>query len=225
MAMDKIWEKIHKTQNWGGYPTEHVIRFVARNYYCGNRSKTKILDFGCGAGNHAWYLAREGFDTYAFDGSKYAVENAEKKLSSENLSAHFAVLDGINISYEDNFFDAVIDNVCICSNILSDIKQMYQNIFRVLKGGGKLLTVCFGTETYGYGLGKEVENGTFTEISDGPLHERGNIHFYEKSDIKSILEDIGFKVLTVDVILYTDNEKPIQQYIVQAEKLQNAGML
>ncbi len=47
-SFDETWEQIHSTQEWGKYPSEIVIRFIARNYYKGNRSETKILDFGCG---------------------------------------------------------------------------------------------------------------------------------------------------------------------------------
>lgn len=47
-SFDQTWEEIHKNQSWGKYPTEHVIRFIARNYYSQERSKIKILDFGCG---------------------------------------------------------------------------------------------------------------------------------------------------------------------------------
>lgn len=120
----------------GGYPAEHIIRFIARNYYKTERKQVKILDFGCGGGNHTWYLAREGFDTYAFDGSPYAVENAKKKLEKEGLRADIRVLDGVNMEYEENFFDAVIDNVCICTNTLQNIKKMYANVHKVLKEGG-----------------------------------------------------------------------------------------
>lgn len=70
--------KIHSTQEWGRYPSETVIRFITRNYYKAEREKIKILDFGCGAGAHTWNLAREGFDEYAFDGSKSAMDKAEK---------------------------------------------------------------------------------------------------------------------------------------------------
>lgn len=65
-SFSEEWEKIHSTQEWGRYPSETVIRFIARNYYKTEREKIKILDFGCGAGAHTWYLAREGFDVYAF---------------------------------------------------------------------------------------------------------------------------------------------------------------
>lgn len=61
-SFDQSWEEIHAKRIWGGYPSEHVIRFVARNFYgVQNRDCVRILDFGCGAGAHTWYLVREGF--------------------------------------------------------------------------------------------------------------------------------------------------------------------
>ena len=83
-SFDNEWEKIHASQEWGKYPSENVIRFIARNYYSKDRLKTRILDFGCGAGSNTWYLAKEGFDVYAFDGSVSAVEKTKKRLKEEN---------------------------------------------------------------------------------------------------------------------------------------------
>ena len=48
-SIDPIWEEIHSRQEWGQYPSEHVIRFIASNYYRAlDRNAVKILDFGCG---------------------------------------------------------------------------------------------------------------------------------------------------------------------------------
>ncbi len=82
-AFSQEWEEIHKKQQWGTYPSEQVIRFVARNFYKKEREKVKFLDFGCGAGANTWYLAREGFDVYAFDGSESAINRARFFLESE----------------------------------------------------------------------------------------------------------------------------------------------
>ena len=84
-SFDETWEEIHATQEWGKYPSESVIRFAARNYYKSDRKDVKILDFGCGGGSHTWYLAREGFDVYAFDGSQSAVKNVKVRLEQEGL--------------------------------------------------------------------------------------------------------------------------------------------
>ena len=72
----EIWEEIHTKQEWGKYPPENLIRFIARNYYKMKRESVKILDFGCGGGACTWFLAREGFDVFAFDGSPTAVKKA-----------------------------------------------------------------------------------------------------------------------------------------------------
>ena len=218
--MDKIWDEIHSSREWGAYPSEHVIRFFARNYYNAIRSgnEIKVLDFGCGGGAHTWYLAREGFKTYAFDGSKYAVNNAEKKLASEGLNAEFKVGDGLSIDYEEGFFDAILDNVCVYANPIEDIKKMYKRIYSFLKWGGKLLTVCFSDNTYGFGRGTRLEDGTFSDIDEGPLKDRGICHFYNEDEILGILVEIGFKNVQIDKILYTDRGYKVEQLVVQAEK-------
>ena len=77
-TFDKAWEKVHREREWGKYPSEDIIRFVARNYYRENRTEIKILDIGCGQGANTWYLAKEGFQTYGFYGSESAINKAKK---------------------------------------------------------------------------------------------------------------------------------------------------
>ncbi len=220
-SMDEIWEKIHSTGKWGAYPSEHVIRFIARNYYNTDRSKVRILDFGCGQGAHTWYLAREGFDTYAFDGSSSAVKKAKEKLKAEGLKAHFEVIEGTDIvnNYNESFFDAIIDNACIYANRIDDIIVMYQNVFKTLKKNGKLLTVCFGEELDGYQTGEEIEPGTYKNIKDGVLAERGVSHIFSEEELTNILEKTGFHIFRCDWIKYVDNGCLVHQYICEAGKM------
>lgn len=217
-AFDETWEELHKSRQWGIYPTEHVIRFVARNYYDKDREKIKILDFGCGGGAHTWYLAREGFDTYAFDGSKSAVERVKERLRLEGLTADLRVRDGIALDYEEDFFDCVIDNVSIYSNCLEPIRKMYQDIYRFLKKGGKFLTSSFSTNTNGYGEGTCVEEGTYRDIPEGNLAGRGTAHFWKESELREVITQTGFGSVQVDTIRYTDHGRVVEQYVLTAEK-------
>ncbi len=212
------WEIIHSTRGWGRYPNESIIRFVARNFYDKNRTQVKILDFGCGQGAHTWYLAREGFDTYAFDGSLSAVEKAKRYLESENLKADFRVMDGINIDYPDLFFDAVIDSVTIGHNKIDNIRRMYEKVFKVLKHEGKLFTSFFSTDTSGYGTGKEIEKGTFFNVELGPLKDKGNVHFWTKNEFFDTVRKVGFENIKIDENKYTDAENSIDLLILTAEK-------
>lgn len=217
-SIDEIWEKIHSNRAWGVYPSEHVIRFVARNYYSKCRSDIKILDFGCGQGAHTWYLAREGFDTYAFDGSESAVKKTKTKLDKEGLNAKLSVFDALSIDYPFEYFDAVIDSLCIYSNRISDIRKMYESVFRILKSGGKLLTICFGEDVEGYTSGQEIEHGTYEEITQGALAQRGRTHIFTKAELIEILREIGFSEVICEWCKYTDRGNLIHQYICTATK-------
>lgn len=217
-SFDNEWEVIHSTQEWGMYPTEHVIRFVARNYYKTERNQIKILDFGCGTGAHSWYLAREGFDVYAFDGSESAIKRAKVRFEKEHLKAHFEIADALDIYYPDEYFDAVIDNVCVYGNLIQNIKKMYFNIYRMLKPGGKLLFTCFGKRTDGYGSGEALEKDTYVHISEETLKGRGTTHFFSSQELEDILMGVGFKNVDIDTILYTDNHVQVEQFLAIARK-------
>lgn len=213
------WEEIHRENDWGRYPSETVIRFVARNYYKGRRDEIKILDFGCGAGANTWYLAREGFDVWAFDGSPSAVKKAEDYLAGEGYqNVHFDVLDGAALTYEDDFFDCVIDNVCIYANTKECINEMYRECHRVLKTGGRIFTSVFGIETDGYETGERIEPGTYREITTGVLSGRAVAHFFEKEEFKNTLQTAGFQKIEIDEMYYTDNGVRVSMFIAKAEK-------
>lgn len=225
-SFDNIWEKIHSTQEWGQYPNEDVIRFIARNYYNkkgggDNRKNIKILDFGCGAGANTWYLAREEFDVYAFDGSESAVKKAQSKLENDNLHATFKVCDALYIDYDNEYFDCIIDSAVIYSNLLSNINKMYQKIYDMLKIGGKFFTTGnFTLNVTGYNTGVEIEKNTFRDLKEGPLANRGTIHFFSDIELKELLLNVGFKNIKLDKLKRTEKNQiyTIEYYILEATK-------
>lgn len=220
-SIDPKWEEIHADREWGQYPTEYVIRFIARNYYdVPDRAAVRVLDYGCGGGGHTWYLSREGFDTYAFDGAPSAVQKVRLRMEREKLNVHLDIYDALNPSYEDNFFDAIVDNFCVAMNTTEEINMMYKEIYRILKPGGKLLTAQFGKNTAGYATGIRVDEGTFFKIENVQLEDVGKTHFTDKTEMKSILEQTGFVNIDIDTVLYTDRGVKIEQIIVRADKLE-----
>jgi SAM-dependent methyltransferase len=186
--MDPIWEETFQTEEWGKYPPEHVIRFVARNFYaCPDRQAIRLLDAGCGPGGSTWYMAREGFRVAGIDGSSTAIERANTRLRTEGLSAELQVGDYVVLPWPDEFFDGVIDNFSFYSNLCADWQLAVDEVFRVLRSGGLFLTCSFTPNCWGYGIGRTVEPGTFTDIPEGPLYSRGLAHFISEGELRHLL--------------------------------------
>lgn len=220
-TFDTRWEEVHSEREWGRYPSEDVIRFVARNYYKRDRENTRILDMGCGAGTVTWYLAREGFDAYAYDGSKSAVERAKKRLQEEGVSAKITVADAADLKYESDFFDAIIDSAVICANTDKGIRSILRECYRVLKNGGKIFSSgLFKVGMTGYGLGEKLEDNTYREITEGPLAHIGTIHFFDRDQIIEYWESAGFQNIRIDSLDRTDYNGSIKisYYMVEGQK-------
>ena len=144
---NKKWEQIHQRQDWGKYPPEELVRFVARNYYkVKDRSKVSFLDLGCGLGAASWYLAREGFDVWGIDGSKTSIDKVIVRFRKENLQGFFENNDYLKTSYSNNIFDCVIDVCSIQHNSPKDQQLIINNIYKWLKPGGKVFSMMFESE-------------------------------------------------------------------------------
>lgn len=220
-SRDETWEKIYRSQAWGKYPPEELIRFMARYFYSApDRKKVKILDFGCGTGASSWYLSREGFCLYGIDGSKTAIGIAEERFKKEGLTGEFKVGNFIKTDYPDNFFDGIADVTSIQHNTRENILMILKEIHRILKPGGKFFSMALNTESYGYGLGEKVEANTYRDIPSGPLAGRGTIHFFDEEELKELFDKSGFKLVSLELSERTlDNRtKRISHWIIGASK-------
>mgnify|MGYP001577668830 CR=1 FL=1 len=187
MSWDPIWEGVFRSREWGRYPPEELIRFIARHFYSvSDRGQVKILEVGCGAGANLWYLAREGFDAYGIDGSQTAIVKAERRMQEEGVKAHLQVGDIIRLGevYPTGFFDAVIDVACLEHNRMNAIQVILDQVLLVLKPGGRFFSMMAAVDTYGAELGKEVEPGTFIDIAEGPVSGIGLCHFFTLEEVQ-----------------------------------------
>ena len=219
MAWDPIWEEIYRARDLGKYPAEDLIRFIARNFYkAPNRKDIKILEVGCGQGANIWYIAREGFSIYGVDGSSSAIDYAKKRLDQEisGWSGSLTVGDVVSLDFEDNYFDAVIDNEAVTHNSFENSKAIYNEMARVTKKGGKLFSRTFATGCWGDRSGENVGHNSWI-VSEGPLELGEYIRFTDFEEISELLEN--FTVVEIELLTRTmeNRKQEIKEWLIIAD--------
>jgi SAM-dependent methyltransferase len=215
---DPTWEKVFRTQAWGSYPPEHIIRLVARAFYSQRRETVRFLDLGCGPGACTWFLARERFRVAGIDGSATAIELAKKRLAGERLEADLRVGDYVSLPWGNATFDGVVDNASIYCNPFPVARRVVDEVRRVMKPGGRFFSCNFTRSTWGYGLGREVEPGGFVDISDGPLAGKGFSLFMDRDQVDALYA--GFDAVSVEQIRWSLGEMKhwVELWVVSATK-------
>lgn len=217
-SWDSTWEKVFQSQEWGKYPSESLIQFIARNFYKKDKSNIKLLEVGCGSGANIWYMSREGFNVTGIDGSKTAINIAKDRLKKENLYAQFIVGDIVKLPFNNFEFDAVIDNECLYANTEQNSLLIMSEINRVLKVDGLFYSRTFSKEMF---IGNKFDENDFEfkNISEGPLSGKGFVRLINEQKIKSIYERF-FKIISIDKLEYTqfNGSQKISEYIIICQK-------
>lgn len=149
MVTQRFEEMFKKGQKpWEDHPIEPLFHkfftlITSRN------PKAKLLDVGCGSGWASIFAAKRGIEAWGIDTSPTGIEEAKQKTLIEGLSSktHFDVGDVLDLPYEDNFFDVIIDGG-LFHHILPENRDLYlQNISRVIKRKGLLYLSAFSKDT------------------------------------------------------------------------------
>jgi len=92
----------------------------------------KILDLGCGSGDHAEYFSRQGLDVTCVDLSEEMIKLCKDKGLKTEL------MDIENLKFEDNSFDGILAIASLLHVPKIKIGRVVDDIYRILKDGGIL---------------------------------------------------------------------------------------
>ena len=103
----------------------------------------RVLDAGCGTGEHALMAAAAGFEATGIDISPKAIRRAQAKAEERGLAARFLVGDALELGGE---FDTVLD--CGLFHVFDDAdRERYVESLRHAVGpGGRLFILCFSDD-------------------------------------------------------------------------------
>ena len=200
-----MWEDSYRRRDWGRYPPQEVVRFVARHCYSmQERCAVRILDLGDGRGTGAsWFIACEGFALAGIDAFPTAIAKAQERFASEGLKANFRLGAIDRLPWSDASFDAVIDIVCLAHNSEQASAVIIEQIHRVLKPGGRHFSLTPKAGCWGDGSGERVGATTRRNVDKGPFAGRGKARFATEASLRQLCArfrelKIGLGVRSID---------------------------
>lgn len=163
-----------------------------------DRRASTILDLGSGTGRHIVYLARNGFSLFGLDNSSEGIEVTHQWLADEGLAADLQLQSMTEkLPYEDAFFDAVISVQVIHHTDRATIREVVQEITRVLKRGGFLFVTVPKLKNQGESF-DQVEPNTFIPL-DGP--EKGlPHHYFTPEELREVFGDLNITDIHLDSV-------------------------
>ena len=102
----------------------------------------EILEIGFGTGLNLSYYPENINKLVAIDANPGVHNLAQKRIQKSHITVDNHVLNGETLPMADNTFDSVVSTWTLCS--IAKVEQALQEIYRVLKPGGKFFFVEHG---------------------------------------------------------------------------------
>jgi SAM-dependent methyltransferase len=227
LSQKSIWEHRYKNDVLvSKWPFNQIISMVMNRFAtCPDRSKTRILDYGCGGGGNFWFLAREGFSAYACDISPSALAMTQSFMVKENITLpddHFCLLEGERLPYPDGFFSAIIDRESLCQSSWEEIQSRVREFHRILAPGGWYLGINFTCQTPDVRHAEHMGHGDWHNFREGPFKDQGQRHLFSINDIAYLFSQWHIESvyeLTSRSCLGSKQNLAISEYMIQAQKI------
>ena len=128
----------------------------------------RVLDAGCGSGEHALLAAARGADAVGVDLSPRAIEQARRKAGERGLTVRFEVADALSLGELGLTFDTVIDSGLFHVFDDADRARYVTSLASVLPPGGTCYLMCFSDRQPGtFGPRRVRQEELRTAFSDG----------------------------------------------------------
>jgi SAM-dependent methyltransferase len=174
------WDEVYTgTPPWDTGRPQPVYRALAE----AGALTGRVLDVGCGTGEHTLLAAAHGAVATGVDIAPRAVAAARAKAAERGLSAEFLVGDALHLERLGTRFDVVLDSGVF--HVFDDEHRprYVASLAAVLRPGGRYHLLCFSDRTPGtWGPRRVTEQELRTAFADGWVVERIEPAEFELAD-------------------------------------------
>jgi SAM-dependent methyltransferase len=163
-----------------GRPQPTFVRLADEGRLAG-----RVLDAGCGTGEHTLLAASRGADATGMDLAPTAIACARAKAAARGLNARFEIADALDLPRQGRTFDTVVDSGVFHVFDDEDRARYLAGLASVLRPGGACYLMCFsdrqpgdwGPRRFGadelraeFGAGLTLESLTAETFHLNPIH-------------------------------------------------------
>jgi len=128
----------------------------------------RVLDAGCGTGEHALMSARFGCAAAGIDASPTAIAKAQAKAKERGLTVRFLVWDALRLGELDGPFDTVLDSGLFHVFGDDDRRAYVESLKTAVAIGGRYFMACFSDRQPGvWGPRRVTEGEIRASFADG----------------------------------------------------------
>jgi SAM-dependent methyltransferase len=109
----------------------------------GGELRGRVLDAGCGTGEHTLMAARLGLDATGIDAAPAAIAIAEAKARERGIKARFLVWNALRLGELDGPFDTVIDSGLFHVFNDDEARAYVESLKAAIAPGGRYFMACF----------------------------------------------------------------------------------
>jgi len=129
---------------------------------------SRVLDAGCGTGEHTLLAAAHGAEATGVDMAPTAIESARAKAAERGIKARFEVGDVLDLERLGATFDTIIDSGVFHVFSDEDLPRYVGSLAGVLRDGGTCYLMCFSDRQPGsWGPRRVSQDELRTAFSDG----------------------------------------------------------
>jgi ubiquinone/menaquinone biosynthesis C-methylase UbiE len=103
----------------------------------------RVLDVGCGTGEHTLMAAAAGLDATGIDVAEGALRIAVHKARERGLTARFLRYDALRLTELGEVFDTVLDSLVLHAFTTTARATYLAGLRTVLRPGGRLFVLCY----------------------------------------------------------------------------------
>jgi SAM-dependent methyltransferase len=153
------------------------------------RIHSKVLDVGCGTGEHTILLTRSGYDVLGIDFAPHAVEQARANAAEKGVDAHFEVADAMSLGDEPGY-QTIVDSALFHIFDSADRVRYVSSLHAAVRHGGVVHLLALSDA--GRGFGPQVSESDIREaFADGWVLEALDTTIYRGVVQEAQAEAIG----------------------------------